>query len=403
MRMNLNESEIRRLVRSGIAKRMMSEAAPLGDPSGPTFSGLAGALFGMGGGERGGEVETAAGRSEEPLYKPSGRREGQDPVSAIAEVIGAEVGRDKRGFPVLDVRTGLKIKAFIEGMQFIETPFVPASGNNILAQWKEAAQDVPAVSPINEAGVPEGDPVDFPPTVEGLLRYLVMLKTAETGLAVTLKELQGADSVYSKEIKPRTDTIIGYTSYSTSISEVGAILDEVISLVQKDNEELLKSKMLLADFSKENGTARERLGYLGSAAVAAAGIAIIYFTGGLALPAAQGIVAALGVGGSVGISLGISLTTVSLIALVGGAVAAWGVKDVYTSASDMPVSQIIYIIDKSPDDMDELARELERIMFLSNIDSQLAEDAASAIRKINSTDAKKSEVLKALRDARGMI
>ena len=398
MRVNLNESEIRRLVRSGIVRRMMSEAAPLGDPSGATFSGLAGALFGMGGRERGGEAETAAGRSEEPLYKPSGRREGQDPVSAIAEVIGAEVGRDKRGFPVLDVGTGLKIKAFIEGMQFIETPFVPESGNNILAQWKEAAQDVPAVSPINEAGVPEGEPVDFPPTVEGLLRYLVMLKTAETGLAVTLKELQGADSVYSKEIKPRTDTIIGYTSYSTSISEVGSILDEVISLVQKDNEELLKSKMLLADFSKENGTARERLSVGGMAIVAILAAAAAVFAAGF------------GVFGAVVASLeGITLSTLgfatagAVVAAALGAISAWGVKDAYTNASDMPVSQIIYIIDKSPDDMDELAREIERIMFLSNIDSQLAEDAASAIRKINSTDAKKSEVLKALRDARGMI
>jgi hypothetical protein len=225
-----------------------------------------------------------------------------------------------------------------------------------------------------------------------------MLKTAETGLAVTLKELQGADSVYSQEINPRTKTIIRYTSYSTSISEVGSILDEVISLVQKDNEELLKSKMLLADFSKENGTARERLSVGGMAIVAILAAAAAVFAAGF------------GVFGAVVASLeGITLSTLgfatagAVVAAALGAISAWGVKDAYTNASDVPVSQIIYIIDKSPDDMDELAREIERIMFLSNIDSQLAEDAASAIRKINSTDAKKSEVLKALRDARGMI
>jgi hypothetical protein len=391
MKQILDEATIRGIVRQRLIGRMLTEVE--GTPDGPTLNlgGVLG-LFGIGGGS-----EEVKAKGEVPLgaYTSSGRVRGEDPISEIARIVGGSAQRDPAtGAFIIDDALGKKVKSFIDGMKYVDRPFTVTETDKVLSEWSESAGGVPAVVPIGPDGKPDSgkEKVDFPPSADGLVRYLLVVQNAELGYRAMIEDMTSGVSDYKVNLEPIAQRFVEMINYRTYPEHLHEIATEVLAVAKGDKSpQMIRTKTLLAGFTRENSTTYELLQPVGFLALAVGLGVAAFYTGGAALAAVPAYTASFGTA--------VGLSAVSLAA---GVAAAWGASAAYESAisvfSEEPYADVVsHINEYDQDYLNELAVEVERTVFpISRGGASFRDRLVPTLRRISAKEPNRSLIMREL-------
>ncbi len=270
MKAVLDEMSIRRLVREGIVRRMLNEAPE--DYSGiPTFD--FSNIIGFGGGEKkaGSPTGTLAAMKKRKEVSPYGKRGSETVYDAIARVaLGDENARsdidEETGEEIIGERVGNAIVEMLANpREGAKSEFKPSSWERVMDEWQSIASSIPQLPLLGPDGKPSGDQVDFPPDENGLLRYLIAIRSIELGYAILREHYENTTGLI-EELEPTRealddifDTFV-FGMY-TSNQELRDAVGEILGFINEKDQapDLEKTKMLLAYFASQNTTGSEGL------------------------------------------------------------------------------------------------------------------------------------------------
>jgi hypothetical protein len=395
MKAVLDEMSIRRLVREGIVRRMLNEA-PEGDYSDvPTFDLVSLGRNFFSGGE--------AGQPEKPLSKgfSSGRKRGERAVDAIARVVKGVPDRDSNsGMSYVGPELGAKIKDYIDGLQYINTPFTVADPQKVIEEWDQAVANkrIPELPKVDDYGKPvSGETIKADQGEEGLLQYLIVIATGELGFKVKLSDLTRAEGDYQTRLAPVVADLVRIINEYNTDNDLVIMADKLKSVIEVDESPgLMVSRLVLAGFARGNGTWGERFEPVGYVALAALGVAAVYFTGGAAL-------AALAPYATVS---GTALAGLSVAALASTAVVGYGLTAAADSAIkkyiDSPIGDVISAAnepEKWSEYLTELSSEISGTWFpFDSVAAYKRDSLASAMVMLAGSKPDKQKILEAIEE-----
>jgi len=410
MKTQLDEAKIRRLVRESITRRMLSEAR--GTADGASLGGFLNQQFGLGGGS--GDASSDTPSEPLPGTFTSGRKRGESAAQGIASLVGGAADIDPgTGLKTVGDELGASVKTFIDGMKYINAPFKVSDASSVMAEWNSAYKDVPALKEIGPDGKPTAKNLEPMAGEEGLLRYLIALKNAETGLELTLEAFSNMDSDYNQNLAPLVAEFITIIDGPTSLPQLEYIASKTAEVIKADTlDGLFRTKILLAGFSRDNSTTYELLKPIGIVAGIAAiaiatwgvGALIAASTGGAAL-----ITSATGAALTGATMIGATATTG--VILVGAAamtyasvvVGLWGVTTVCQSVVNNyikgPIGDALNAVNQPGGSsyLDELSVEVGRTYFpLDDMAEYRRDQIASGLSMITDLSPNKSEIINIL-------
>ena len=390
MKRILDEATIRGIVRQRLIGRMLTEVD--GTLDGPSVS--LGSVLGFFGIKGGSEEVKEKGEAQLGKYTSSGRMRGEDAISEIAKIVGGSAQRDPAtGEFIIDEDLGKKVQAFINSMKYVDRPFTVSDPANVLGEWSESAGSVPPVPPIGPDGKPESgkDEIDFPPSKDGLVRYLLVVQNAELGYRAMIEDMTSGVSDYKENLEPIVQKFVEMINYTTYAEDLHTIATEVLSVVKGDKSpKMIRTKTLLAGFTRENSTTYERLQPVGFGALAVGLAVAAYFTGGAAVAAFSAYGASLGVAG------------ISAVSLAAGVASVWGASAAFESALsvfvDEPYADVVsHINDNDQDYLNELAVEVERTVFpISRGGASFRDRLVPTLRRISDIEPNRALIMREL-------
>jgi hypothetical protein len=319
------------------------------------------------------------------------------------------------GLKTVGDELGASVKTFIDGMKYINAPFKVSDASSVMAEWNSAYKDVPALKEIGPDGKPTAKNLEPMAGEEGLLRYLIALKNAETGLELTLEAFSNMDSDYNQNLAPLVAEFITIIDGPTSLPQLEYIASKTAEVIKADTlDGLFRTKILLAGFSRDNSTTYELLKPIGIVAGIAA-IAIATWGVGALIAASVGS-ASVGsvalIGSTVGAgaaligataTTGVILVGAAAITYAAGVAVVWGLTTVGQSVMNNyiegPVGDALNAVNQPGGSsyLDELSVEVGRTYFpLDNMAGYRRDQIASGLSMITNLSPNKSAIIKIL-------
>ena len=341
MRAILDEATIRRLVREGITRKMLSEVAPgvmpTSIPKVPTFDpgDLFGGLFGGDEKKSGGSGATLGNIKKSTSVSLYGKRPAEGVYDAIARVaLGDENAKsdidDETGEEIIGERVGTAIVEMLTNpSNSAKSDFKPSAWDKVMVEWAANASSIPELPSLGTDGKPDGKSLKFPPDENGLLRYLIAVRAIEFGYAVLREQYESTMGLIA-ELNPTREALddifdMPVLSLYMTNQNLRDAVGEILNFINAEDKspDLEKTRMLLAYFAAENTSGSEGLGnVLTGVGIAAAVVAVavgLYLSGGLLAGAfGGGVGGATGVAGAAAAAESIAGTT-GLVAVLGSA------------------------------------------------------------------------------------